>query len=216
MNKQDIWWLWCSGNTEVCGTFISGPIPDSHPRRILYEHAKSLEAIEKDFRASLVVPEHIPKEQFFFCPVGLVGAGKTTVTKPISEKLGLVRLSSDELRKMLKENGHDYASVKETGLQLAKEFASKGFSIAFDMDCGNPEVKQFVQMLANKFGAKVFFVHVNTPEDFIFEKFRKHPPSWLADNPQVMIDNYYAQKEKRAEENADFDFSLRSTLHGQI
>ncbi len=24
-------WLWCSGNTEVCGTFITGSIPVSHP-----------------------------------------------------------------------------------------------------------------------------------------------------------------------------------------
>jgi hypothetical protein len=28
-----LWWLWCSGSTQVCGTFSSGSIPDSHPAK---------------------------------------------------------------------------------------------------------------------------------------------------------------------------------------
>ena len=167
---------------------------------------KSVEDIEKEFRSSIEIPQDIPKKQFFFCPVGLVGAGKTTVTKPIAKRFGLVRLSSDELRETLKKNGHDYSPIKEIGFKLAREFAQKGFSIAFDMDCGNPEVKESVEKLAEKLHAKIVYVHINTPEEYIFEKFRKHPPSWLADNPKTMIDNYYAQKEKRLKENTPFDY----------
>ncbi len=182
---------------------------------------KSLEDIEKDFRSSIEIPKSISQKQFFFCPVGLVGAGKTTVTKPISERLGLVRISSDELRKMLKENGHDYSPVKQIGLKLAQEFAQKGLSIAFDMDCGNPEVKEFVEKLAEKLHAKVVYVHINTPKEYIFEKFRRHPPSWLAENPEDMINNYYAQKEKRTKENTPFDYlftfdTSRPDLNKQI
>jgi len=167
---------------------------------------KSLEEIETEFRTSIEIPKDIPKKQFFFCPVGLVGAGKTTVTKPISERLGLVRISSDELRKILKENDHDYSSLKKIGLTIAREFAEKGFSIALDMDCGNPEVKKYVEDFAEKLHAKVVWVHINTPEEYIFEKFKNHPPSWLANSPQTMINNYHAQKEKRIKENTHFDF----------
>ncbi len=167
---------------------------------------KTLEDIEKDFKLSIEIPKHIPKKQFFFCPVGLVGAGKTTVTKPISERLNLLRLSSDELRKILKNNGYDYSSVKKTSLKIAEEFAKKGFGISFDMDCGNPEVKKFVEDLAEELRAKIVWVHINTPEEHIFEKFRKHSPSWLADNSQTMIDNYYSQKEKRMKENTQFNY----------
>jgi len=167
---------------------------------------KTLEQIKADFKDSIVLPEIKNKEQIFFCPVGLVGAGKTTVTKPISEKLNLVRVSSDELRKMLKENGFDYSFVKEIGTDVIKDYTSEGYSISFDMDCGNPEIKEFVETLKKEFGGRIIFVHINTPEEFIFNKFRKHPPSWMANNPQDMIDNYIKQKEKRAIENIHFDF----------
>jgi predicted kinase len=167
---------------------------------------KTLEQIERDMKASIHIPEHRPIRQLFFCPVGLVGAGKTTITKPISEKLGLVRLSSDELRKMLKENGHDYSSVRKIGLAIATDFAYKGYSIAFDMDCGNPEVKDFVESLALKRGAQAVFVHVYAPQEFIFDKFRRHPPSWLANDPQIMIENHLSQKEIRGKEKTQFDF----------
>lgn len=167
---------------------------------------KTLAEIESAFKESLEIPAIKSPKQLFFCPVGLVGAGKTTVTKPIAKRFGLIRLSSDELRKMLKENGYDYSPVKEIGLRIATEYALKGYGIAFDMDCGNPEVKDYVEAAAKKLGAKAIFVHVDTPQEFIFEKFRKHPPSWLADDPQKMIENYNSQKEKRAKEDTKFGF----------
>lgn len=182
---------------------------------------KSLNDIEKEFRDSLKVPMTKPAKQFFFCPVGLVGAGKTTVTKPISERLGLLRISTDELRKLLKENGYDYSSVKSIGFKVMTEFITAGYSISFDLDCGNPVTKKFIEDSALQSGANIFWVHVTAPSEFIFEKFRNHPPSWLANDPQIMINNYLAQKETREKENTSFDFfyefdTSRSDLAEQI
>ena len=164
---------------------------------------KTLAEIELLFKESLEIPTIKSSKQLFFCPVGLVGAGKTTVTRPIAKRL---RLSSDELRKLLKENGYDYSSVKKIELRIATEYALKGYGLAFDMDCGNPEVKNYVEDAAKKLGAKAIFVHINTPEECIIERFKKEKPFWLAANPQVRIDNYFAQKTKRIEENTAFDF----------
>lgn len=168
--------------------------------------SESLAKVESDFRKSIRIPYEKARHQFLLCPVGLVGSGKTTVIQPISEAFSLVRISSDELRKMLKEAGHTYASVKEIGLRAIKEIASQGHGIAFDMDCGNPQVKGFAEKLANELNIKIFFLHITAPEEFIFDKFRKHPPTWLADNPQTMIDNHIAQKNTRLKENTPFDF----------
>jgi len=171
-----------------------------------YSMQRSLREIENDFRKSLYIPVGKPPQQIFFCPVGLVGAGKTTVTKPISDALGLVRISSDELRKRLKENGHTYESVKEIGKRVATDFINEGYSIAFDMDCGNTEVKSLIDAIIKEKGITALWVHVDSPEEYIFEKFRDHSPSWLADNPRSMIDNYKTQKKKREEEETAFDF----------
>lgn len=169
--------------------------------------SKNIEDIQEKYLKEIRIPDKKPSEQIFFCPVGLVGAGKTTFTKPIAERLNLIRISNDEIRKILKENGFDYSQLKKIGISIAEKFIRDGWGIAFDADCGNPETKQFIEKMAEKIHAKTYWVSINSPEDYILHKFKNHPSSWLADNPQIMIDNYYAQKEKRAKENTRFDFS---------
>lgn len=168
---------------------------------------KSLQEVEAEFVNQILVPEPRLPRQIFFCPVGLVGAGKTTVTKPIAEALGLVRVSSDELREILHSNGLGYDSVKQIGVRVITRFAREGYGIALDMDCGNPEVIDAVTSLAGELRAPIFWIRVTAPEEHIFEKFRRHPPSWLADNPETMVANYRAQKERRLGQKRPIDFS---------
>ncbi len=167
---------------------------------------KDIKDIQEKYLKEIKIPDKKPAQQIFFCPVGLVGAGKTTVTKPISETLGLVRISSDELRKILKENGYDYSFVKKIGFKIASEFAKNGFSVSFDMDCGNLITKNFVENLAKKLHAKIFFVHIDTPEDYIIERLKRPEPLGLVNDPQIMIANYYNQKEIRLKQNTKFGF----------
>ena len=167
---------------------------------------KSLDEVQQQFKDEIFIPETRPLRQFFFCPVGLVGAGKTTITKPIAKHFGLVRVSSDEFRKLLKKNGHSYEKLRPRLKEVAKELIKEGYSIAFDMDCGNPETKGFIEQASEERNIPIFWVHIDTPEEFIFEKFKKHPPSWLTSDPQKMIDNYKAQKKLRAKQNTHFDF----------
>ncbi len=169
---------------------------------------KDKEFVARKFLDSLIYPKEKPSKQIFFCPVGLVGAGKTTFTKPISEKLNLVRVSSDEMRKILKESGFGYSNLKEIILPIATDLINSGWSIAFDMDCGNIETKAFIDKISLEKNIRVIWVHVKSPEEYIFDKFKKHPPTWLSDNPQKMIDNYFAQKEKREKEGTKFNFDF--------
>lgn len=170
---------------------------------------KTLAEIETEFRANIKITESKPAKQFFLCPVGLVGSGKSTVLKPIAEKFNLVRISSDEVRKSLLENGHDYSPVKEIVFRAINEIARQGYSLALDMDCGNPVTKEYTEKLSSELNAKIFYIHINPPEEYVFEKFRNFPLelSWLAPGrPDDMINNYLVQKEKRKVENTHFDF----------
>ena len=164
--------------------------------------------IKKEYQESLIMPNSKRAEQIFLCPVGLVGAGKTTVIKPLSERLGLVKVSTDEVRKLLKENGQGYESVKEIVALIIEELARSGYSIAFDMDCGNPIVKEQAEILSKELKIKIYWIHINPPEEFILEKLRHHPASWLASDPEVMVKNYFDQKDKRLKEGTLFDFDF--------
>jgi len=45
--------------------------------------------IKKEYEDTLVFPVIKPDPQFVLCPIGLVGAGKTTVMMPLAERLSL-------------------------------------------------------------------------------------------------------------------------------
>ena len=84
---------------------------------------RQLRGLIDDIEKNIVIPE--PKgEKFLLCPVGIIGAGKTTVVKPLAEKLGLVRISNDEIRKTLKEAEYDleYARNGSEGLSKIPTF----------------------------------------------------------------------------------------------
>lgn len=167
---------------------------------------EDIEIVRSKYLRTLIFPTSKPEKQIFFCPVGLVGAGKTTFTQPISEKLNFVRISSDEVRKILKESGFGYGKLKEIIFPIIIDIINKGWSVSFDMDCGNPETKSLLEKLSLENNIKIIWVHINSPEDYIINKFKNHPPTWLADNPQIMIDNYHTQKEKRLIKNNKFNF----------
>ena len=179
--------------------------------------------IRKKYQKQLMLPpiDKVPVKQFFLCPVGLVGAGKSTVMKPLSEMLSLVRVSSDEIRKILKEWRADYEQLMEIVQPLAEELALQGFSIAFDADCGNPKTKEMILELAEKVKAKVFWIHINPLENFILNNLITYNHTWLFKNGEEALENYYRQKNKRLEEETKFDFltsidTSKSDLANQI
>ena len=185
--------------------------------------AEDLLRIRQEYQKRIVLPhiDKFPVKQFFLCPVGLVGAGKSTVVKPLSEMLSLVRISSDEIREILKERNVGYEQLMEIVQPLAEEMALQGFSIAFDADCGNPKTREMISELAEKVGAKVFWLHINPPEDFILDKLRTYNHTWLFKNAEDAIENYYRQKQRRLEEKTHFDFltsidTSKSDLADQI
>ena len=171
-------------------------------------NVEGIVSIREKYKSTLKLP-HQNKDashQFFLCSVGLVGAGKSTVIKPLSEKLSLVRISSDEVRQILKERNVGYEQLMEIVKPLAEELAVQGYNLSFDADCGNPKTKEVIMELAEKVGAKVFWIQIDPPEDFILNKLRNYKHTWLFKDGEEAVENYFQQKERRQKENTHFDF----------
>lgn len=160
------------------------------------------------YKQQIEVPskELIPSKQFILCPVGLVGSGKTTIVKPLSEKLHMVRISTDEMRKLLKQRLFSYDQLKAMLEPILLEFAQQGHSITIDADCGSPKTKELVEKAAEAFDARVFWIHINPPEEFILNKLRTYKHTWLFDDCEHAVRNYFQQKEKRQQEATHFDY----------
>jgi len=162
--------------------------------------------ILEEYRKNTVVYKQKPARQFFLCPVGLVGAGKTTVLKPIAERLSLVRVSTDEIRNILKVKGYNYERAGEIAQELIKDFAKKGQSVAIDADCVNK--KTDIEKLAQEVGAKTIWLHINPPEKFIIEKLRNFKNGWLAEDNEAMVKNYFERKALHQKLNFQFSYTF--------
>lgn len=165
---------------------------------------KSLSDISTLYESTLVLPREKPALQFMLCPVGLVGAGKTTVLKPLSEKLSLLRLSTDEVRKLLKEHGQGYDAVVDIITSLANKYLDAGYSIAFDNDCASPITRERIAQREKEHGAIPIWIHINPPEEFIFNKLRTYKHTWLFKDGEAAIENYLAKKPSH--QNLDMPF----------
>ncbi len=160
--------------------------------------------IKDAYISQLVIPNQKPDRQFFLCPIGLVGAGKSTVIKPLAERFQLVRISTDEIRKLLKERGYNAVKTADLAFSIISDFAHKGYSIAIDADCAGKNVSESIMRSVNAIGAKVAWIHIDPPEDFILQKLINFKHTWLFKNADDAIENYY--RRKPLHENLDYPF----------
>lgn len=147
--------------------------------------------IKSEYLRQVQIPDSKPSTQYLLCPIGLVGAGKTTVVKPLADKLSLVRISGDEIRKLFKESGYGYEKVYDLAFELINEFISQGYSICIDSDCAG-KIEQ-IQKAASKNNLQIVWIHINPPEEFIINKLSNLTPNWLG-TAEEMIENYYERK----------------------
>lgn len=87
-----------------------------------------INGIATEYRQGLVLPSWRPLKQIFLCPISLPAAGKTTVVRPIAERLNLVRLAADDVRLMLEGKGFSYQWAAEIIFETAKELVDKGMA----------------------------------------------------------------------------------------
>ena len=171
------------------------------------------EEIYQDYKKSITLPLKKPARQFVLCPVGLVGSGKSTVVKALAQKLFLVPISSDELRRRLKERGFKYDRAKELAMRMGCEFIEGGYSVAFDMNCGSPGSKKDIVQIEKKYGIPVVWIHVNPPEEFIVQKLKNYPHSWLFRDGEDAVEGYFKYKEKHGDFGSiDFICSIDTSL----
>lgn len=146
------------------------------------------------YEHSLIIPEKKGDHQFLLCAIGLIGAGKTTVLKPLCEKLGVVRMCTDDIRKLLKENGFGYDTAQEINVTLVRKYLGLGYSVAIDGDSIREESQKLIEETRVLYGVKVVWIHINPPEAFIVNKLTNFKHSWLFRDAEHALSNYYNRK----------------------
>lgn len=152
--------------------------------------------IQAEYLKKVEIPASKPPQKYLLCPVGLVGAGKSTVTVPLAKRLGLVRISADEIRKILKENGYNYNRAREISLSIIREFLAKGYSVAIDANCGSSDSYPKIKELEKEFHLSLVWLRINPPEEFIINKLQNMKHAWLFENGDEAVQSFYEYKKK--------------------
>ncbi|MEK7615186.1 MAG: AAA family ATPase [Patescibacteria group bacterium] len=181
--------------------------------------ADDFEQMVTEYLNRIVLPPQNSGVKFILCPIGLVGSGKTTVLKPIAQRLGLARVSGDEIRLLLKEQGFNWTRTIEIAFRVIQVLVEKGYSIAIDSDCSGPNVIETIEKMAAEHGYKVRFIHINPPEAFILNKLKNFRHTWLFKNADDALQSYYRRKPLHENLNLDFVYTFdtsKSDLPNQI
>ncbi|MFZ2167950.1 MAG: AAA family ATPase [Minisyncoccia bacterium] len=168
-----------------------------------------LEEVSREYEQILVIPDHIQSPQWMLMPVGMIGAGKTTVVKPLAEHFGLIRISTDEIRERLKLRGYGYEGAREISNALAQKYLSRGYSLAIDANTGS----QF-GIEHNKKNREMFphvryvFIHINPPEEYIINKLKNYTHTWLFADGEHAVENFRTHKEKYVLPDVPFAYTF--------
>lgn len=154
------------------------------------------EEITRLYKNKIKLPAIKPSKQFLLCPVGTVGAGKTTVVKPLSEKLNLARISTDEIREIARNMGFNYDRVRDIAHSILKELIEGEYSIAIDGNCGTPGGISKIKEFKDKYRINTIWIYINPPENFIINKLKNYKHSWLFRNGEEAVSSYFKYKEK--------------------
>lgn len=153
-----------------------------------------LKKIVKQYEKNINVSKNKLAQQIVILPVGLIGAGKTTVIKPICDKLGLVRVSADEIRYILKSNGFNYLRIAEIIEYVVIDYLSQGYSIGMDGDNVAPITQKLFKKYARQYKCKLFWIHISPSEKFIINKLKNYNHTWLFKNSDEAIAKYKNRK----------------------
>lgn len=128
-------------------------------------------------------------------PVGLIGAGKTTVVKPLAERLHLLRLSTDEVRRLLGERGYSYEGCRDIIFRLGQKYLGLGYSLALDANTGSTAGLDYNARIIEAYPhVRQIFIYINPPEDYILNKLKTYKHTWLFKDGEQAVNAYLTNK----------------------
>ena len=119
---------------------------------------------------------------------GLPGAGKTTHSKMLEEKLGAIRFCPDEWMQELSLDLYDEerrAKVELLQWKLSQDLLAQGLTVIIEWGTWGKSERDTLRLGAREFGATVELHYLSAPIEVLFERIQRRgmetPPLTLED-----------------------------------
>ena len=145
---------------------------------------EQLNQLVQVFLSKLHLPESKADRPFIMATIGLIGSGRTTVAKLMTEKLqGAVLVRSDSARFLLKKKEMPWGdNVRQILKGVVTDLLKRGYGVVFDGNAADEEDRKNISEIASQTGAKVFYVRINIDPEVARERKRAKydDPSWIS------------------------------------
>jgi predicted kinase len=143
----------------------------------VYKLASDIERLDKNLGQ---LPEAVAKPIFIIIS-GLPGTGKSYFSGKLAERLPLITLESDALRKVLfaKPTYHPEESKRLFSAihRLIEQLLKKGISLVLDATNLLERHREYFYSIADHLGVKLILVRVETPPEVVQERILQRKPS---------------------------------------
>jgi predicted kinase len=165
--------------------------------------------IKMEFQNSLKLCDiDTQTKQFLLCSVGLIGAGKTTTMKHISEYVPFVRVRTDDIRTLLKSKGYNCIETRNIAIAIIKDLLTLGYNAGLDADCVGRKNREAIEQLPIHFPDVLFiWIHIFADDTIIKARLSADNPLRDYKGPDV-IRLYEARKVLHENITIDFDATI--------
>ena len=155
------------------------------------------------------------------CLIGPVGSGKSYVAARLARALGAVHVRTDEFRVALRKEEKSFSVAPRLASRARDRALAEGKSVIMDFDAILPRRQKECRAVARKYGVPCYFVRIETPENVILRRARRHRYTShdFFRNADDLIRIYYIRRklhEKELQTKADFVIHNAKPLMPQI
>lgn len=169
--------------------------------------------LAKDFLSRLSLPAQKADSPFIIATIGLVGSGRTTVAKIITEQVnGAVLVQANSARFLLKEAGLPWGeNVRQILKQVSKDLLAKGYGIIFDGNASDEDDRKNIDEIAQGTGAKTFYIRITIDPEIAKEREQKKydDSSWISNFGDFRV-NTIEKMLKNVDDRAEHHKNLKS------
>jgi len=175
---------------------------------------EKFQQLVQDFLSRLELPAEQTAKPLIIATIGLIGSGRSTVTKMVAAKLkGAVLIKSDSARYLLKEAGLPWGdNVKQILKGVAVELLGKGYGVVFDGNAADEEDRKNISEIAEQTEASVYYVRINIDPAIAKERkrVRYDDPSWVSSFEDFRV-NTTEKILKNLDERVELHKNLKSS-----
>ncbi len=148
------------------------------------------------YLSSLNIRERKTRNPVVVSLLGLVGSGKSTVSRELAPLIGATIVEGDAIRIQLRKVGEPYKYVRQIAENVAWEVIKRGGNVILDADQIDDKKRASIREKVKKAGAELYFIRVSADPDVMFGRI-------LAAEYRRSPDDFFGGARNRWEEGTD-------------